>query len=138
MSGQGVATTKTASARTGSPEASPGGAGDQRGRRQEERRVAVGHAHEGRALALGLLHEPHERRVGALSRRAERTQLEGAPGARSAATHLTAPMHRGRQRLARQRRLVDDRLLAQNQPVHRHDLACAHEHRVSGDDVVYR
>ena len=47
-------------------------------------------------------------------------------------------MHRDRQRFARQRRLVDDCLLTDDEPVDRHDLARAHEHHVSGDHVVYR
>jgi hypothetical protein len=122
----------------GIPGDRPGGAGDQGRRRQEERRVAVGHAHERRPLALRLLHQPNQRRVSALGGGTQRTHLEGRPGAGGAAPHLAAPMRGHRQRLAGQRRFVDDGLVAQDETVDRDNLARANEHDISRDDVVDR
>ena len=47
-------------------------------------------------------------------------------------------MHRHRQRLAGERGLVDDRLVAQDHPVNRHDLSRAHEDDLVSADVVDR
>ena len=47
-------------------------------------------------------------------------------------------MHRHRQRLAGERGLVDDRLVAEDHPVDRHDLARTHEDDLVGADVVDR
>ena len=85
ISGHGVATTSTATARTGSPLDDPRGAGDEQRDRQEDRRVAVGEPDEGRLLRLGLANEPDEGRVGALGRRARGAQLEGVGRVRGAA-----------------------------------------------------
>ena len=138
ISGHGVATTNTASARTGSPETVQAIAATSIVSGKEEQRVAVGDPYERRPLLPGLLDKPHERRVGALGRRAERAQLEGGACGRRAAADVAAAMDRDRQRLAGQRRLVDDRLVALDHPVDRHHLARAHEHDVVGGDLVDR
>ena len=52
ISGHGVATTTTASARTASPASCPGGRGDHERHGQQQRRVAIGHARERRAIGL--------------------------------------------------------------------------------------
>ena len=51
ISGHGVATTSTASARTGSPESDPGGTADDESERGEPDRVAIGESLEGDLLA---------------------------------------------------------------------------------------
>ena len=68
ISGHGVATTTTASARTGSPLAAHARARGEQRQREEERGVAVGEPHERRARALGALDEADERGVGGLRR----------------------------------------------------------------------
>ena len=90
INGHGVATTKTASARTGSPETAHAETGDQSSDRQEDGGVAIGDPDEGRSLAARLLDQPHERGIGALRRRAQRAQLERRPGAARPASHLPA------------------------------------------------
>ena len=137
ISGQGVATTNTASARTGSPDA-PGGTATTAVTGQEEGRVPVGHPHERRPLLSRLGHQPHERRICALGGGAHCTQLEGAARTGDAAAHLPAPMDGDREWFARQRRLVQDGLLALDQAVDRHHLAGADEHDVARPDRVDR
>ena len=132
ISGHGVATTTTASARSGSPliaQASP--ATRMRGR-QEEPGVAIGHPHERRALRLRLLDQPHERRVRAVARRPVGADVErGARVCRSAQHGHPLPQRLG-QRLAAERARVNDRLAADHGAVDRDDLAGAHQHHVAG------
>jgi hypothetical protein len=45
-------------------------------------------------------------------------------------------MHRHRQWFSGQRRLVDHRLLAHHESVHRHHLARSHQHDISLEDIV--
>ena len=62
ISGHGVATTSTATARTASPEAAQAIPAASRAPREEDSGVAVGHADERRALGLGVRDEAHDRR----------------------------------------------------------------------------
>ena len=101
----------------------PRAAGEQHRDGQQEGCVAIGHAHEGRALVLGLLDEPHDRRVRALRRPARGLEVERLAGVRGAAAHGIPGRARDRQRLARQRRLVDRRRRRRHDAVDRHDLA---------------
>ena len=68
ISGQGVATTTTASARTGIAAQRPREPRDQQCRGKEEAGVAVGHPHHRRPLRLRLLDQPHQRGVRAVAR----------------------------------------------------------------------
>ena len=138
ISGHGVATTTTASARTGSPLSAQARPGDDQRDRQEEAGVAVGHAHERRALALRLLDEPHERGVRALGGGAIGAHVERRAGVGGAAQHRHAAAQRDRQRLAAERARVDDRLGADDRAVDRDHLAGAHEHDVARHDRVDR
>ena len=89
ISGHGVATTSTASARTGSPDTAQATPATSAVTRQEDDRVPVGHAHERRRCVSGLSHEPDDRRVRALGRRPRDAQLEGVAGVgRAAADRL--------------------------------------------------
>ena len=51
---------------------------------------------------------------------------------------MPAVPDRDRQRLAGQRRLIDDALLALDHPVHRHDLTGTHDQTVAGHDHLDR
>ena len=107
ISGHGVATTKTASARTGSPETAHATTGDDSRRPAGRRRRSDRRSGRRAPAPAGLLDQPHERGVGALRRRAQRAQLERRAGAARPASHLPAAADRDRQRLAGERRLVD-------------------------------
>ena len=85
ISGHGVATTSTASARTGSPLSAHAAAGDRERERQEPGRVAIRHPHERRPLGLRVAHQPDERRVRAVGGAVRRPQLERRAGVGAAA-----------------------------------------------------
>ena len=107
MSGHGVATTRTASARTASPLTAHATPASEQRDGQEERGVAVGHPHERRVLGLGRFDEAHEPGVRALRGGPGRAQLErlrrvggpaahrcAAPRARRAAARRSARTRR--------------------------------------------
>ena len=138
ISGHGVATTTTASARTGSPLSAHARPATTSVIGQEDAGVAVGHPHERGALGLCLLDEPHERGVRALGRGAVGAHVERAAGVDAAAHHGHPGAQRHRQRLAAERAGVDDGLVADHRAVDGHDLSGAHEDRVPGADAVDR
>ena len=91
ISGHGVATTSTATARTGSPDDRPADGGQGERRAEHDDRVAVGHADERRALRLGAAHEADDPGIRALAGGPVGAQLERRSGV-------------GRRRCARHRR----------------------------------
>ena len=76
ISGQGVATTRTASARSASPEASQASTGDRQGHGQERQGPAVGEPHERRLLRLRRLDQADDAGVGAVGRGRVRAKSE--------------------------------------------------------------
>ena len=136
MSGQGVATTITASPRVESPDASQAMHRDGEREGQEVRRVAVGEACEVGSIRLGGLDEANDGRVGAVGRRRGDAKVERVAGVgRSGAD---APVRRDRdgQRLSGQRGLVENGLAADDDAVRGHDLARAHRDDVAGPELV--
>ena len=130
ISGQGVATTSTATARTGSPLRSPGarrspasaaGRTPRSGRRCG-RRAPAGSRRRGRG---GRCWRRRSRREPG------RPQLEGVAGVGGAAADGRAADVGDRQRLAGQRRLVDHRLGALHRAVDRDQLAGPDQHHVA-------
>ena len=109
------------------PAEHPGQPGRDQGDGQEEGRVAIGHADERRLVALGLAHETDDGRVRAFGCRSRRPQLERVAGVRRSAADRRSLLVRNRQRFARERRLVENRLSAQHQPVDGNDLALPHQ-----------
>ena len=129
ISGHGVATTTTASARTGSPlsaHASPATASVTGGTSG----VAVGHPHEGARWACACSTSrtrPRTRsRPPGVGAHVERRAGVGGP-----AHHRHPAAQRDGQRLAAERARVDDRLGAHHGAVDGDHLAGAHEHHVA-------
>ena len=116
----------------------PGDAGHHQGDGQQQCRVAVGHALERRTLGLGLFDQAHDGGVGALRRRAGGHQLECLCRIRHAASHGLAGQALHRQRLACERRLVEERRYVVHAAVHRHDLAGSHQQYVAGNHLFRR
>ena len=90
ISGHGVATTRTASARTGSPVSEPGGSRDRQRHGDEDHGVPVGHTHERRLLLLRLLDQANDARVRALGGGRHRAQVHGGPRVHRAGSDLVA------------------------------------------------
>ena len=132
MRGQGVATTSTARPRTGSPLEHPGQPGGYQGDGQEEGRIAIRHADEGRLVALGLAHETDDTCVCALRSGSRRPQLERFAGVRRSAADGRSLLEGNGERLARERRLVENGLAAHDEPVDGDDLAVP-DHDVVAD-----
>ena len=129
ISGHGVATTTTASARTGSPLNAQARPATRIVAGRKNAGVAVGHPHERRALRLGLLDQPHERRVRALAGGPVGADVERRAGVCRTAEHRHPARGRLGQRLAAERARVDHRLGADDRSVDRNDLAGPHERR---------
>ena len=138
MSGHGVATTKTASARTGSPEIAHAMPATDSRDGEEDRGVAVREPHEGRPLLLGLLDQTDECGVGAFCGGPDGADLESTARTCGAASHLAALVDGDGEWFAGKRRLVDDRLVGLDHAVDRDDLPRSHEHVIADLDVIDR
>jgi hypothetical protein len=114
----------------------PGSRGDADRQRQEERRIAIGHAHERRAALLGLAHEADKRRIGAVGGAASGPQLKRIAGIRRAAGDEMPGRVGGRQGLPGQARLVDHRALADDHAVGRQDLARPDQQHLSDIHIL--
>ncbi len=104
--------------------------------REEDGCVAVGQPRERGAVALGRPHEPDHRGVRALRRRPSHAGVEDVAGVRGSRTHLTAGRHRDGKRLARERRLVNDRVRALDDRIRRDDLAGADDDDVARHELL--
>ena len=138
ISGQGVATTSTATARTGSPvspQAAPASATVTARNRQ---RVAVGQPRHRRARMLRRLHQPDDAGIGALVGAVRGQHVEGVADIGRAAEHGVAGLEPDRQRLAGERRLIEHRHALGHRAVHRHHIAAAHQQPVAGHDELER
>ena len=114
----------------------PCGSGEQKGRRQEESRIAVSHPHERSPLRLRLLDQAHKRRVRALGRRSVSPHLERPTRVRGPAQHRHTLRDCDRQRLAAQRAGIDDGLVAEHRPIDRDHLARAHHDDILRQDLL--
>ena len=131
ISGHGVATTSTATARRGLPLIAHADPATHERHGQEDGGIAIGHPDERRLALLRVAHQPHERRIRAARCRRRGLELEGLAGVRAAALRCRAGVQRARQRLACQRRVVDDGLGAQDDAVGWDHLAGPDEQAVS-------
>ena len=111
MSGQGVATTRTASALVPSPLAHHAPPAIASVSSRKPYGIAIGKSHHRCAALLGALHEPHDTGIGALVRAPQDLDIEGAADHRAAACHFVPPGEPDGKRLPRQRRHVDIRPL---------------------------
>ena len=130
-----MATTTTASARTGSPLIAHARRGGDHRRGEEEPGVPVGHPHERRAVRLRLLDQAHERRISALGRGPVGANVKRGAGVSRPAQHRHSRSDRDGQRLAAQRARIDNSLGPDDGPVDRHDLAGSHDHDVARLDL---
>ena len=138
ISGQGVATTSTATARIGIGGEPPGAAGERHGDGQEHDGVAVGHARHGRARALRRLDQADDAGIGALVGAGGGGEVEGVADIGRAAHDRFAGALLDGQRFAGQRRLVEHRHALGHRAVDRHHVALAHQQPVAGHDLLER
>ena len=123
MRGQGVATTSTASTRTGSPDPQPRQGADHQRERGEPHGVAVGQPLNRRLAGLGRADQLHDPGVLALPRERGRAKRERALEVEAAAPEGHARRGRDRHRLAGQPGDVHVRTPAEHDSVARHHLA---------------
>ena len=114
----------------------PGRAGDEQRDGQEQQGVAVGQTDERRLRGLRRRDQAHDARIGALARRRGGAHLEGLAGIERAAARGLALAAVDRDRLSRQRRLVEHGARAGDHAVHRHDLAGAHQDGIADRDLL--
>ena len=105
----------------------PGGTGQDQRDRQQQQGVAVGQADERSLRGLGRRHHSDDAGIGALAGGCCGAQLERLAGVEGAAPRGLPGPAADRDRLARQRRLVDQGLGARDHPIDGDDLARAHE-----------
>ena len=137
-SGHGVATTRTASPRTGSPDSEPGRRGDGQRERDEDEGVAVREADERRLAVLRLLDEADDPGVGALGGRRGGAKIERGPGVDGPRGDLVAFLAGHQAGLAGERGFVEDGRAPDDHPVDRHDFAGTDREQVAGDDGLDR
>ena len=133
IKGQGVATTRTATARTASPDNAQASPATARVTARNATGVAIGESDERRTrrLRLRLGHQPHDpgvRAVGRASRGAQHERVAGVHGA--TADTITGPAFDGKG-LARQRRLVEHSDISLDTTVDGHDLTRPHQQQVT-------
>ena len=123
----------------GSPDSSQAAPATSKRDRQEEQGVAVGQADERRLRGLRRGDQAHDAGVGALARGGGGAHLEGLARIERAAARGLALAAVDRDRLSRQRRLVEHGAGARDHAVDGHDLAGAHHdcvadrHGIDGD-----
>ena len=138
MSGQGVATTSTATARIGSPVSHQAAAASATVTRQEHDGVAVGQPRHRGARALGGFHQADDAGIGAFRGRPGGLEIEGVADIGRAAQHRLAAALLHRQRLAGERRLVEHRHPFDHRAVDRHHVALADQQPVAGHNEIER
>ena len=120
----------------GVPRGEPGEACDCEREGEEVRGVAIREPGELGPVGLGGLDEPHDRGVRALRRRGGDAEIEGVAGVRRPGADMPVAGDRDGQRLSRQRRLVDDGLVADDRAVGRDDVPGPHRHDVAGLELL--
>ncbi len=116
----------------------PSRARDRERRRQQQEGITVGEADEGSLRGLRRRYHAHDAGIGARPRRRGRAHLEGLAGIERTAQRRLAGPPRHRDRLAGQRRLVDDGGGAGDDAVDRDDFAGAHENGIADRDRLDR
>ena len=136
ISGQGVATTSTATARDSSPDTAQASAGHRQGDGQEPDGVTVGQAHGGGAGRFGRRRQTDDAGVGAVGRGRRGPQVEGAAGVDRPAAHRVARLALDGQRLAGHCRFVDHGDAGFDSAVDGDDLARFDDEQVGDGDAV--
>ena len=134
ISGHGVATTRTATARS-APAERPGEPGHGEGQRQEPHGVPVGEPDERRLRVLRLADQADDARVGAVGGGAAARRSNGPP-AFTVPLAPGRPAPFGRPGLAGQRGLVQDGDARGHYAVHGNHVAGRHEQHVAGRDLA--
>jgi hypothetical protein len=135
MSGHGVATTRTATARAAPRPRRPGHGQAQR---QEPHGVPVGEPDERRLRVLRLADQADDACVGAHRRAGGGPQVERPGRVDRAAAQRVAPAVLDRQGLPGERRLVQHGGRRGQRAVHGDDVARRDEQQVTGRDLIQR
>ena len=138
ISGHGVATTSTATARPSSPDTAHAAPATPTLTHEEGEGVAVREPHERRVVRRCCLDQPHDAGVGRVVGSRAGQQVERTASVHGTAPHGLADRSLDRQRLAGDRAVVDDRDACMNGAVHRDHLARLHEQQVTDGHLIQR
>ena len=113
----------------------PSGSGEHDRHWKQDHRKPVGKPHERRLRGLRCCHHAHDPRIGALAGNRRSHEFECLARIERAAVSRRAAQLGGRQRLAGQRQLVNDRSGRNDNAVDRNDLSGADQKRVADGDL---
>jgi hypothetical protein len=116
----------------------PRGTGQDQRDRQQQQGVAIRQADERSLGGLGRRYHADDTGIGALARGRCGAQLERLAGVERAAPRRLPGRAADRNRLARQRRLVDQGLGAGDHSIDGDDLAGAHDHLIADHNILDR